>query len=322
MMRQAGRYQPEYRALKERAGGFWGLCTTPEHIAEATVFAQQSLDTDAAIIFSDITVPAWAMGLDLEFAPGPRFAQAVRTRADVDRLRPLAPARVDFLSEGIRQTRARLDDAVSLIGFVGAPLTVAGYVIEGYPSRNWVELKRMAYGDPELLQRLLDRLSESLVTHARLQVEAGCDALQLFDTTAGVLAPAELERFAFGSARRVLDGLRDLGVPLIYFARDVGAHLEAAASVHPDVLGVDWTLSLAEARRRVGGGVALMGNLDPTTLFCPGEVVRARVEAILEEVGHQPGFVFNLGHGILPETPVANAKLVVDTVHAFEPRGA
>src|SRR5688572_27598121 len=190
MMRQAGRYQPEYRALKERVGGFWGLCTNPDAIAESTLFAQRSLDTDAAIIFSDITVPAWAMGLELEFVPGPKFVRPVRTRADVNALRAFnAHEQVPFLLRGIEQTRAGLADDISLIGFVGAPLTLAGYMIEGYPGRNWLELKKLAYGEPAVLDALIDRLVETTVLHARAQVEAGCDAIQIFDSTAGQLGP-------------------------------------------------------------------------------------------------------------------------------------
>lgn len=318
MMRQAGRYQPEYRALKDKMGGFWGLCTDPDAIAEATLFAQRSLNTDAAIIFSDITVPAWAMGLELEFVPGPKFPQPVRTRDDINALKTIDPARdVPFLLRGIEQTRAGLPEHVSLIGFVGAPLTLAGYMIEGYPSRGWVELKKWAYGEPVLMEALLDRLVEATLLHARAQVEAGCDAIQIFDSTAGQLAPDALSRYAFKSAGRVLEGLKDLGVPRIYFARDVGAHLEEAAALEPEVLGIDWSVTVAEARRRVGPDIALQGNLDPGVLFCAPEVITSRAEAILEMAAAEPGFVFNLGHGVLVNTPPAHAKHLVDVVHAW-----
>ena len=320
MMRQAGRYQKEYQALKERMSGFWGLCTNPEALAEATLFAQRSLNTDAAIIFSDITVPAWAMGLDLEFVPGPKFSKPIRTGADIDALTDYDPTtKTGFLLEGIRQTRSGLPQSASLIGFVGAPVTVAGYMIEGYPSRGWRHLKAMAYGQPELFEALLDRVTTNLIAHARAQAEAGCDAIQLFDSTAGELAPAELHRFAFGWSKKVVDGLKDLDVPIIYFARNVGAHFASTLEVGADVLGVDWTIPMEKARKQVGPDIALMGNLDPTILFCDPDVVEARVQEILESIGHDPGFIFNLGHGILPETPPDNAKRLVDTVHAFKP---
>jgi uroporphyrinogen decarboxylase len=318
MMRQAGRYQPEYLALKERAGGFWGLCTNPEAIAEATLFAQRSLQTDAAIIFSDITVPAWGMGLELEFVPGPKFTHPIRTRDDLSRLRAFDPAEhTPFLLDGNARTRAGLPPDVSLIGFVGAPLTLAGYMIEGYPGRHWLELKRLAYDEPDLLDALLDRLVEAVTRHARAQVEAGCDCIQLFDTTAGQLPPPELRRFAFASAGRVLRALEDLGVPRIYFARDIGAHLEEAAALRPEVLGIDWTVSLSEVRRRVGPGPTLMGNLDPVVLFSSPQTIARKARGILDETANEAGFVFNLGHGILPGTPPMHARHLVETVHAW-----
>ena len=319
MMRQAGRYQKEYRALKERVWRFWNLCTDADALAEATLFAQRSLDTDAAIIFSDITVPGWAMGVNLEFVPGPKFERPIRDMDAIRSLKEIDPARdMDFLMDGIRKTRAGLPDDCSLIGFVGAPVTVAGYMIEGYPSRNWVELKKLAYGEPKVMEALLDRVTDALIAHARAQVEAGCDCIQLFDSTAGQLSANELHRFAFGSSKKVIEALSDLDVPIIYFARDVGAHLEAAADLGADVLGVDWTVSMADARRRVGSSVALQGNLDPGVLFCSGDEVERRVNVILDEAAGEPGFVFNLGHGIVIETPPENAKRVVDTVHAWK----
>lgn len=320
MMRQAGRYQKEYRALKDKMGGFWGLSTNADAIAEATLFAQRSLDTDAAIIFSDITVPAWAMGLELEFVPGPKFATPVRSREDIEGLRDYDPdQKTNFLMEGIAKTREGLPESASLIGFVGAPVTVAGYMIEGYPSRGWRHLKSMAYGQPELFTKLLDRVSHNLIQHARAQVRAGCDAIQLFDSTAGELAPAQLHEFAFGWSKKVIDALQDLNVPIIYFARNVSQHISSAAKVGADVLGVDWTIDLAAVRDMLGAKPTLMGNLDPTLLFCEQDVLLSKVDAILEAVGHKPGFIFNLGHGILPETPPENAKALVERVHAFKP---
>jgi uroporphyrinogen decarboxylase len=320
LMRQAGRYMREYRELKERAGGFWGLCNQPEAVAEATLFAQKWLGTDAAIIFSDITLPAWAMGLPLEFNPGPRFPTPVRSANDARALANFDPnQKLGFVMEGIRKTRAGLPNDVSLIGFVGAPLTLASYMIEGTPGRTWNELKKLAYGDPDTLHLVLARVAEAVSAHAVAQVQAGCDALQLFDTTAGELAAAELHTFAFAYARRVIEAVKKTGVPVIYFARNVSAHLEAAADLGADVLGVDWGISMTAARKRVGERVALMGNLDPSALFCSPDVVGQRTTAILEEMRGAPGFVFNLGHGILPETPPENARHLVRTVQAWKP---
>ncbi len=319
MMRQAGRYQPEYRALKEKMGGFWGLSTNADAIAEATLFAQKSLNTDAAIIFSDITVPAWAMGLDLEFVPGPKFSTPVQDMAAINALNTYDPhTKCDFLMDGIRQTREGLPDSCSLIGFVGAPLTVAGYMIEGYPSKGWVELKRRVYGEPEFMHAMLEKVSDALIAHARAQVEAGCDTIQIFDTTAGELNDNALSEYAFHYGKKVIDGVKDMGVPIIYFARGIAAHLGEAAKLGADVLGVDWSISMAEARKIVGPDITIMGNLDPTILFCSGDEVEKRTKIILEDVGHEPGFIFNLGHGILVNTPVENAERLVKTVHAFD----
>ncbi len=319
MMRQAGRYLPAYQALKEK-WSFWDLCEKPELAAQATLDAARILGTDAAIIFSDITVPGVAMGLPLEFSPGPRFAKAVRTQTDVDALREMVPERdVPYVMEAVRLTRAELPSEVSLIGFVGAPLTLAAYFIEGTPGKNWIELKRMAYGDASLFERLLDKVADAVAAHAYAQVQAGCDAVQLFDSHAGELAVPELRRFAFGSAKKVVEKLRSLDVPIIYFARGIAAELEAARDVGADVLGLDWGVTVSEARRRLGDSVALQGNLDPAVLFTSRAEVDRRVRAILDEARGHPGFIFNLGHGILPATPPENAMQVVESVHAWRP---
>lgn len=321
LMRQAGRYMKAYRDLKDQVGGFWELCRRPKAAAQATLDAANYLDTDAAIIFSDITLPAWGMGLDLVFDPGPKFSQPPRTLAQVEALEVFEPReKLSFVMEAIEHTRAGLPDSKALIGFVGAPLTLSAYMVEGYPSRNWVTLKRLVYGEPEVMHALLEKVSEVVAAHAIAQVEAGCDTLQFFDTSAGLLAPDALHGFAFAYVKKAMDQVRNaVDVPLIYFARDIGAHLEAAAQLGSDILGVDWTVTMAEARRRVGPDIALQGNLDPGVLFTSRDEVVRRTQAILEECGHAPGFVFNLGHGVLPETPPENVKAVVDTVHAFQP---
>lgn len=319
-MRQAGRYMPEYQALRAEAGGFYELCVKPEYAARATLDAARILGTDAAIIFSDITLPGEAMGLPLVFDPGPKFGKPVRSAADVKGLRNVSVTRdLGYVYEAIRRTRAALDPAVSLIGFVGAPFTLAAYMIEGDPSKTWREAKRLAYGDPKTMHALLERVSEVVAAHARAQLDAGCDSVQLFDTSAGVLAAPALSTFAFAYARKVIAALKSAGAPVIYFARDIGAHLEEVGGLAADVLGIDWTVTMTEARRRLSGVTALMGNLDPTVLFTSPEVVQARARAILDEMAGRPGFIFNLGHGVLPETPVENVKALVAAVRGATP---
>ncbi len=317
MMRQAGRYMPEYRALREKYS-FLEFCQTPEVAAQATLDAARILDTDAAIIFSDITIPAWGMGLELEFTPGPRFSPPVRSMEAIEKLRPLDPNETcGFVMDAIRLTRKDLPKHVSLIGFVGAPLTLGAYMAEGYPDKNWVAFKTMLFNEPKTLHALLERVTDSIIKHAIAQVEAGCDAIQLFDTNAGLLPPGELRDFAFRYAGQAIEALKPLGVPVIYFAKGISPYLEEAAALGPDVLGVDWTVSLTDVRKRLGSDVAVMGNLDPTALFASREEVDRRVRGILDEAGDEPGYIFNLGHGILPKTPPENAVQVVQTIRDY-----
>ncbi len=322
LMRQAGRYLPAYQQLR-RGGDFLAFCKDPELCARATLDAARLLDVDAAIIFSDITVPADALGLGLRFAPGPIVARPIRTRDDVERLPAVEPRQaMGYVMEAIRLTRAELPAEKSLIGFVGAPLTLAGYLIEGAPSPHWPELKRLLYTAPEVATALLDRLTELLTAHALAQVEAGCDVVQLFDSSAGELPAAELERFAFASAGRVIARLRAARVPVIYFARGIGGQLEQAAALGADVLGLDWSVSVAAARRRLGAEVGLMGNLDPAVLLTTPAVVEARTREILAQARGLERFVFNLGHGVMPPTPVENVMALVETVKRHGQAGA
>lgn len=307
LMRQAGRYMPEYQALRAKAGGFHELCLKPEYAAQATLDAARILDTDAAIIFSDITLPGEAMGLPLTFDPGPKFAHGLRSPAE------LAPIenKLSYVYEAIALTRKQLDPSVSLIGFVGAPFTLAAYMIEGVPTKSWLATKRMAYSDAHTMHGILEKVAAAVTEHARKQVEAGCDAIQLFDTSAGMLSAHELHGFAFAYAKTVIQALKPLGVPVIYFARDIGAHLREAAKLGADVLGIDWTVNMRDVRDLP---CAVMGNLDPGILFTNPETVRDRVHAIMNEMRGRNGFVFNLGHGVLPETPVENVKAVIQAV--------
>lgn len=318
MMRQAGRYMPEYQEVRAEAGGFLELCLNPPLAARATLDAQRILGTDAAIIFSDITLPGQAMGLELNFAPGPVFSNPIRTLQDVDALREVDPERdLGPVLEAIRLTRRGLPPDVSLIGFVGAPFTLAAYMVEGTPNKNWTAAKAMLYGDRPLFKRLLDRLIETLTAHARAQLDAGCDTVQFFDSHAGELAPPDLRELAFDATARCIHALDRPTAPTIYFPRGAGAHLEAAADVGCDVLAVDWTVELADVVTRVGDRVALMGNLDPMVLLADEATVRKRTLDVLNTARGAKGYVFNLGHGIIPPTPVPNAKAVIETVRGF-----
>jgi len=217
--------------------------------------------------------------------------------------------------EAVRRTRAELPAEVSLLGFVGAPATLAAYMIEGEPDGTWVTFRKLCYSEPRMVQALLAKVIDAVVAHATAQVQAGCDIVQLFDTSAGELPSAELRNFAFASAREVIRALKPLGVPIIYFARDIGAHLEAAADLGADVLALDWKVSIREARRRLGDGVALMGNLEPVVLLTSKDEIERRAKEILDEAQGLPGFIFNLGHGVLPPTPPENVRHLVEVVH-------
>ena len=316
MMRQAGRYMPEYQALRRQVD-FLGLCHDARLAAQATLDAWRYLDTDAAIIFSDITLPAAAMGQTLTFAPGPKLVPAVRSLEDVKRLKRIQPeADLGFVMDAIRRTRAELPREVSLLGFVGAPLTLAAYMVEGTPDRDWLEFRKLVYSAPQVVAELVERTAEAVAAHAVAQLAAGCDIVQLFDTSAGELPSAELQRFAFGAARQVIQSVRrhNTDAPVIYFARDIGAHLEAAADIGADVLALDWKVSISEARARLGDRVALMGNLEPAILLTTREEIDHRVAAILREAEGLGGFIFNLGHGVLPRTPPEHARQVVESV--------
>ena len=318
LMRQAGRYMPEYQALKAQYS-FLEICRKPEIAAKATMDAFNYLRPDAAIIFSDIMIPALAMGLELDFAPGPKLNRAIQTHDDVVSLKRPEPAKdLDFVMNAIQLTRAQLPSSASLIGFVGAPLTLAAYLAEGAPSKNWVGFKETLYDRQSAFEALLERCVEAVTKHALAQVEAGCDAIQLFDTNAGMLHPLELERFALASAGDVIAALREkVDVPIIYFARNVGAHLEiVGARTKADVLGIDWSLQMRSAADRLQSH-AVMGNLDPTVLFASEDVVEKRTLALLEEMKGRPGHIFNLGHGVLPKTPPPNARKIIETIRSF-----
>jgi uroporphyrinogen decarboxylase len=308
IMRQAGRHLPEYRALKERHD-FWTLARTPELTAEVTLQPVRRYGMDGAILFSDIMTPLPPMGLDLDFRPGPVLAAPVRDRAAVDALRvPSQDEVAPFVADAIRLLRAELGE-VPLIGFGGAPLTLATYAVEGSGSKEYATFRAFLRAEPAAAHALLDKLAEASIAYLRMQVEAGAQAIQLFDSWAGLHDARTYATFGAPYARRVLDGLADLGVPRIYLALD-GAHLEQAVAALPcEALSVDWRRPLT-AWRAIAPGRALQGNLDPAALLAPAEALTAEVGRVLDE-GRRGAHVFNLGHGIFPNTsPDAVARLV------------
>jgi uroporphyrinogen decarboxylase len=315
IMRQAGRYLPEYRALRERVD-FATLCKTPELAVEVTLQPIDRFGFDAAILFSDILVPAEPMGFRVEFTPGPVIDSPVRDAADVERIRLADPEQeVPFVYETIRLLRRELEGRVPLIGFAAAPFTLAAYLVEGRGSKSFEHVKAMLTGRPELAHRLLETVARATLRYVEAQVRAGAQSIQLFDTWAGLLAPAEYREFALRHARSVLRGLREAGIPLVYFALNAPHLLETMTACEADVIGVDWRLPLDEASKRLERRFALQGNLDPCVLFAPPDVVRRRTREILEQARGIPGHVFNLGHGVLPATPLEAVQAMIDTVH-------
>ncbi|WP_062214211.1 uroporphyrinogen decarboxylase [Streptomyces sp. NBRC 109706] len=310
-MRQAGRSLPEYRKAREGIA-MLDSCARPELVTEITLQPVRRHGVDAAVFFSDIVVPLKAIGIDLDIKPGigPVIAEPIRTRADLARLRPLDPEDVSFVTEAVGLTVAELGD-VPLIGFAGAPFTLASYLVEGGPSRNHEHTKAMMYGDPELWAELLDRLAGIAAAFLSVQIEAGASAVQLFDSWVGALAPADYRRAVLPASAKVLSAVAHHGVPRIHFGVGTGELLGLLGEAGADVVGVDWRVPLDEAARRVGPGKALQGNLDPAVLFAPPAVVAEQADRVLAAARDLPGHVFNLGHGVLPDTdPDALTRLV------------
>ena len=316
LMRQAGRYMPEYRALRERVP-FLTLCKTPELAAQVTVEAVKRLGVDAAIIFADILLIVEPMGVGLEFSKGdgPVIHRPVRSGADVDDLREVAlDESLSFVFEAVKLARAELSPRVPLIGFSGAPFTVASYLIEGGSSRNYVETKRLMYGDPGAWHALMERLVCVITAYVNGQIAAGTQAIQLFDSWVGCLSPADYRAFILPHMKFLFQGITP-GTPVIHFGVETAGLLELLAEAGGDVIGVDWRIDLDTAWRRIGFDRAVQGNLDPVMLFAPRDEVQRQVERVLQSVAGRPGHIFNLGHGILPQTPVDTVIALVDMVH-------
>jgi uroporphyrinogen decarboxylase len=315
MMRQAGRYLPEYRAVREKAGDFVTLCKTPDLAAEVTLQPVDLLGVDAAILFSDILVPAEPMGVGLTFNPGPRLSPTVRSAADVDRLRVFDPeAEVPYVYETIRLVRRALEGRVPLIGFAAAPFTLAAYLVEGGSSQGFERWRALMHGEPAVAHRLLDKVAEVTERYLAAQVEAGAQAVQIFDSWAGLAGRADWRGFSLPYVQRLVARLRPTGVPLIYFGLNAAHLYEDIRETGVDVVGVDWRTELHEASRRLGPDFAVQGNLDPTVLLTSPARVAAKAREVLASGARAPGHIFNLGHGILPETPVENARALIDAV--------
>jgi uroporphyrinogen decarboxylase len=315
LMRQAGRYMQEYREVRARTS-FLELCKTPELATEVTVTAAERLKVDAAIIFADILLIVEPMGIHLEFAKGegPALHNPVRKSQDVERLREVEDiSALDFVFEALRLTRRALPAALPLIGFAGAPFTLASYIVEGGASKNYVHTKQLMYGDTGAWHAMMSLISRALVRYLNAQVAAGAQALQLFDSWVGCLSPDDYREYVLPHTRSVIQNLTP-GTPVIHFGTGTAALLELMRAAGGDVIGLDWRVDLKEAWQRLGD-VAVMGNLDPVQLFASPDFIRARAAHILSRAGNRPGHIFNLGHGILPETPVDNVIALVDAVH-------
>lgn len=314
MMRQAGRFLPEYRAIRKEVS-FLELCHDPSLACEVTLQPLRRFGFDAGIIFSDILLPLEAMGCPLEFGKGmgPRFTEPLRTRADIDALKPFDPLR--DLPEPMRAIELTTKAAgVPILGFAGAPFTLACYLIEGRGSKNWIEPKKMMMTDPEAFGTLLDKLAVAVGDHLQAQVDAGAAAVQLFDTWAGVLSPDDYARWALPAAAKALERVK--GAPTLYFTRDTAPFLHLIQGVGADGYGIDWRCDIGRARAALGADVPVQGNLDPIALYGTPEDVTRRVHSIIEKAGPR-GHVFNLGHGITPKTPIENVTAAVEAVRSW-----
>ena len=320
LMRQAGRYMPEYRAIREKHS-MLDVIRTPELACEITLQPMNAFDLDAAIIFADILTVLIGMGLKLDFVKGegPVIENPIRSPADVTALRtPRAEENVPYTLEAIRWVRRELNDRIPLIGFSGAPFTLASYAIEGGGSKNHIEVKSFMFSQPDAWHCLMDKLSTVVADYLIAQVEAGAQVLQVFDSWAGVLAPGDFREYALPYSRRVVEQAKSASVPVIYFGTDLNGMLPLLRETGADVIGLDWRTEIDRAWDQLGPEVAVQGNLDPVTLFSPWPEVQRRVDDILRRVAGRPGHIFNLGHGILPNTPVDNVRRLVDYVHEWE----
>lgn len=322
IMRQAGRYLPEYRRIREQAGSFLNLCKTPELACEVTLQPLRRFDLDAAILFSDILTIPDAMGLGLEMIEkyGPHFNSPVRSRSDIEKLRvPDMHRDLGYVVDAVRAVKRELDDRVPLIGFSGSPWTVGTYMVEGGPSKEYAFIKAMLYSDPAALHDLLARVADATTDYLNAQIDAGVNAVQIFDTWGGILTPDAYREFSLEYMRRIVGGLkREVDgerIPVILFSKGCGHLAEEIAGSGADAVGVDWTVNIGDIRRRIDGQAAVQGNLDPAVLYASADVIRREVATVLQAWGSSSGHVFNLGHGIHPGIDPDNVAVLVDAVH-------
>ena len=322
MMRQAGRYLPEYREIRTKAGDFMTLCQNPTLACEVTLQPLRRFDLDAAILFSDIlTVPdAMGLGLYFEQGEGPRFRKPVRTTKDVAALPVIkADADLSYVMDAVKLIRHELNAQVPLIGFSGSPWTIATYMVEGGASKDFSIIKRMLMATPELMHELLEKITLSVIDYLNGQIRAGVQVVQIFDTWGGVLSPHAYQKFSLHYMHKILQGLLrehdGRKVPVIVFTKNGGLWLEKIASIGSDCVGLDWTINISEARTRIGSQVSLQGNMDPSVLYAAPEKIREEVSMILQQFGHGNGHVFNLGHGIHQHVDIDHVSAFIDAVH-------
>jgi uroporphyrinogen decarboxylase len=320
-MRQAGRYMAEYRALRAKHS-ILELCKTPELAAQVTLQPIDRFPLDAAIIFADILLPLEPMGLNLEFAAGegPVIHNPVRDLAAVNRLNVIDGGELDYVAEAIRQARRGLNGRVPLIGFAGAPFTLASYAIEGGSSRNYLLTKQLMYCEPKAWHQLMDKFARVITGYLRRQIRAGAQAIQLFDSWVGCLSVGDYVEYVMPHVQLIFAGLKQEGVPMIHFGTGTSAMLRKMREAGGDVIGIDWRIHLDEAWETVGYDVAVQGNLDPLALFAPLHEIERRVDDILRRANSRPGHIFNLGHGILPTTPIEHVAATIDMVHKLSQR--
>lgn len=323
LMRQAGRYMKEYRALRKKYS-FLEMCKNPELAAKVTLQPIEKFKLDAAIIFSDILIPLEPMGVEFEFAKGegPVFHHPLRQMKEVEKLRIIEPEEeISFLMKAIRIVRKELEGKIPLIGFSGAPFTLASYIIEGGHSKNYILTKSLMYQDRPTWDALMEKLSEVLIRYLNAQIRSGVQALQIFDSWVGCLSPHDYEKYVLPYSKRVIEGVSK-GIPLIHFATSNSGILELMKRAGGDVIGVDWRVDIGEAWGRIGYDVAIQGNLDPVVLLAPVHLIEKEIKRVLDCVKGRSGHVFNLGHGILPNTPVENVAALVDMVHEYSSRSS
>lgn len=321
MMRQAGRYLPEYRATRAKAGDFMGLCTNPEMACEVTLQPLERYPLDAAILFSDIlTIPdAMGLGLYFETGEGPKFKKTIDTEADIEKLEVIKPLQdLPYVMDAVSTIRRELNGRVPLIGFSGSPWTLATYMVEGGSSRDFQKTKALIYNKPEAAAQLLDKLADSVIAYLNAQIDAGAQAVQIFDSWGGALSHEAYKTFSLDPMKKIVNGLKRENegrkVPVILFTKGGGQWLEAMAASGADCLGLDWTTDIGQARARVGDKVALQGNMDPSILYASPDRIRAEVGRILASYGSGPGHVFNLGHGITPGVDPEHAGAFIRAV--------